>query len=116
MTSAYLRLGRELAVVLMGMPDLTRLYLQESRAPAVGGRAPVRALEAEVTRRALALTTLAFERGMLGRVHPEVSTLAVIGAAERMLQSHLSGELTVDPMIAMQELVGIVLNGIGGPR
>jgi len=111
---AYLRLGKELAVVLMGMPDLTRRYLQESRAPAVGGRAPVRALEAEVADRALRLTAVAFDHGLVSRVHPQVSTLAVVGAAERMLHAYFAGELTVDPMVAIQDLVAIVLSGMQG--
>ena len=44
----YLRLGRELLVALMGAPNITRLYLQESRAPGVHARALVRELEREV--------------------------------------------------------------------
>jgi AcrR family transcriptional regulator len=109
---AYMRLGRELAVALMGEPEIARLYLQESRAPGVNARVPVRELEREVAQAARRLTEAAFSHGLLRRVHPQVSTLTVIGAAERLLHAYFSGELEVDPMTAMQNLVTIVLDGV----
>jgi AcrR family transcriptional regulator len=109
---AYLRLGRELMVVLMGTPNITRLYLQESRAPAVHARVPGRELEAEVAALALRVTEAAVSRGLIRRAHPQVSTLAVIGAAERLLTSYLDGALEVQPARAVQELIQIVLTGI----
>lgn len=109
---AYSRLGRELAAALIGNPGLTKLYLQESRAPAVEARIAMRELENEVASRALHLTEVAFSHGLLRRVHPQVSTLAVIGAAERLLHSFYQGELKVDPTVAIQDLVAIVLDGM----
>jgi AcrR family transcriptional regulator len=109
---AYLRLGRELLVALLGSPNVTRLYLQESRAPAVHARVPVRELEAEVVRLALRVTEAAFSRGLIRRTPPEVSTLAVIGAAERLLIAHFEGALEVEPAVAVQGLVSLVLNGM----
>ena len=108
----YMRLGRELAAALMGDPAITRLYLQESRAPGVDARLPVRELEREVVQAARALTEVAFGHGLLRRAHPQVSTLSVIGAAERLLHAFFNGELEVDPVSAMQDLVIIVLDGI----
>jgi AcrR family transcriptional regulator len=110
--AAYLRLGRELAAALMGEPQIARLYLQESRAPGVAARLPVRELEREVAAAARRLTEVAFSHGLLRRVHPQVSTLTVIGAAERLLHAYFSGELEVEPVAAMQDLVMIVLDGI----
>jgi AcrR family transcriptional regulator len=110
--SAYMRLGRELAAVLMGAPAIARLYLQESRAPGVDARVPVRELEREVANAARRLTEVAFSHGLLRRVHPQVSTLTVIGAAERLLHAYFSGALEVDPVVAMQDLIAIVLDGI----
>jgi AcrR family transcriptional regulator len=110
--AAYMRLGRELAAVLMGEPAIARLYLQESRAPGVNARVPVRDLEREVAEAARRLTEAAFSHGLLRRTHPQVSTLAVIGAAERLLHAFFHGELEVDPTIAMQNLVMIVLDGL----
>lgn len=109
---AYLRLGRELLVALLGSPGVTRLYLQESRAPAVHARVPVRELENEVARLALRVTEAAFSRGLIRRTPPEVSTLAVIGAAERLLTAYFDGVLEVEPALAVQGLVNLVLNGM----
>lgn len=109
---AYARLGRELAATLIAEPGITKLYLQESRAPSVEARVAVRELEHEVAARALRLTEVAFSHGLLRRVHPQVSTLAVIGAAERLLHAFYQGDLKVDPTVAIQDLVAIVLDGM----
>jgi len=110
--SAYMRLGRELAATLMGEPTIGRLYLQESRAPGIDARVPVRELEREVAAAARRLTEVAFRQGLLRKVHPQVSTLSVIGAAERLMHAYFNGELEVDPVAAMQDLVSLVLEGI----
>ena len=110
--NAYARLGRELAAMLISEPGITKLYLQESRAPAVEARIAMRELEQEIAACALRLTEVAFSHGLLRRVHPQVSTLAVIGAAERLLHSFYQGELKVDPTVAIQDLVAIVLDGM----
>jgi AcrR family transcriptional regulator len=109
---AYLRLGRELLLVLLGTPSITRLYLQESRAPAVHARVPVRELEAEVARLALRVTEAAFSQGLIRKTPPQISTLTVIGAAERLLTAYFEGSLEVEPALAVQGLVEIVLRGI----
>lgn len=109
---AYTRLGRELAAALMSEPEVTRLYLQESRAPAVHARVPIRELEREIAAAALRLSELAFSHGLLRRVPPQVSTLAVIGATERMLHAYFSGDLKIEPTVALQGLVSIVLDGM----
>lgn len=113
-TVAYTRLGRELATALMTHPQPTRIYLQERGAPTVGARGPIGELEQEIAERALALTDVAFEHGLLRRVHPQVSTLAVFGAAERLLTAYFRGELKVNPTQAIQELVTIVVEGMQG--
>jgi AcrR family transcriptional regulator len=110
--AAYLRLGRELAAIVMGEPSLARLYLQESRSPEVDARTPVRKLEREISAAARRLTDVAMGHGLLRKVHPQVSSLSVIGAVERLLYAYFHGELEVDPLVAMQDLVLIVLDGI----
>ncbi len=109
---AYMRLGRELAAALMSDPDITRLYLQESRAPAVHARVPVRELEREIADAALRLSENAYSHGLLRRAHPQVSTLAVIGATERMLHAFFLGDLKLDPTTAIKGIVSIVLDGM----
>ena len=113
--AAYMRLGRELAAALMSEPDITRLYLQESRAPAVHARVPVRELERDIAAAALRLSELAFSHGLLRRVHPQVSTLAVIGATERLLHAFFVGDLKLAPTVAISGLVSIVLDGMREP-
>jgi AcrR family transcriptional regulator len=112
---AYMRLGRELTAALMNERDLTRLYLQESRAPSVHARVPIRELERDIAAAALRLSELAFSHGLLRRVPPQVSTLAVIGATERMLHAFFTGDLKLEPTAAMQGLVTIVLHGMREP-
>jgi len=110
--ATYLRLGRELAALVIGEPSLARLYLQESRSPDVNARTPVRQLEREISAAARRLTDVALGHGLLRKVHPQVSSLSVIGAVERLLYAYFHGELEVDPLVAMQDLVLIVLDGI----
>jgi len=112
--AAYLALGGELAQALVAAPGVTRFYLQESRAPAVDARTPVRELEAELVSAARRLTDVAFSLGFLRKVHPQVSTLAVIGATERLMLAYFNHELELDLVVATQDLVTIVLSGLRG--
>jgi AcrR family transcriptional regulator len=112
MNRAYLRLGRELLVVLLGAPNVTRLYLQESRAPGVHARAAVRELEREVAALSLRVTEAAFAHGLLRKTAPQISTLTVIGAAEKLLTAYFEGSLQIEPSLAVQGLVDLVLHGM----
>jgi AcrR family transcriptional regulator len=112
MNRAYLRLGRELLVVLLGAPNVTRLYLQESRAPGVHARAAVRELESDVAALSLRVTEAAFAHGLMRETPPQISTLAVIGAAEKLLTAYFEGTLQIEPSQAVQGLVDIVLHGM----
>jgi AcrR family transcriptional regulator len=112
MNRAYLRLGRELLVVLLGAPNVTRLYLQESRAPGVHARAAVRELEREVAALSLRVTEAAFAHGLLRKTAPQISTLTVIGAAEKLLTAYFEGSLQIEPSAAVQGLVDLVLHGM----
>jgi AcrR family transcriptional regulator len=112
MNKAYLRLGRELLVVLLGAPNVTRLYLQENRAPGVHARAAVRELEREVATLSLRVTEAAFAHGLMRETPPQISTLAVIGAAEKLLTAYFDGDLRIEPSQAVQGLVDIVLHGM----
>lgn len=109
---AYLRLGRELLLVLLGTPNVTRIYLQENRSPSVSARVPVRELESEVAHLALRVTEAAFSQGLIRKVAPQISTLTVIGAAEKLLSAYFDGTLEVEPASAVQGLVEVVLRGI----
>ena len=109
---AYQALGQALAEVVREAPEVARLYLQESRAPAVGARAPIAELARAIAEEATELTRGAQALGLLRAVDPQVSALTVIGAAERLLQAYLTGEWTGDGERLVRELVGIMLEGL----
>jgi len=109
---AYQVLGVTLAEVVTERPDIARLYLQEGRGPASGARAPVVELSRTLVERAVELTREAQARGLLRPVDPRVSTLTVVGAAERLLQAYLDGDWQGDGEELVREVVGIALGGL----
>jgi AcrR family transcriptional regulator len=110
--AAYRALAVELIPITLGHRDVVRLYLQESRAPAVGDRAPLRALADEVKARSIDLTEFAVDRGLLRVPDPRVSALAVVGAVEALALTVLEGDLDAPPPIIAQTLITLVLDGI----
>lgn len=109
---AYLALAQSLGEVVKHHARVCRLYLQEARGPAVGARAPLVALAAEIAAAALDLSREAQRLGLLKPVDPRVSSLAVIGATERLLHAHLEGELEKDGQAVAADLVSMILQGI----
>lgn len=112
LNTAYLQLALALLAAYRAHRDAVRLYLQEARVPGVGARAPIVALERHVTERTIALTLLGHGRGLLGKIPPEVSALAVIGATERLLLAHLRDGRFEDEAEIAQSLVRMVMEGI----
>ena len=112
MYDAYEVLSAELGGVFLGNPDVVRMYLQDSRGPCPGARAPVAAVRDLITRRTRELTEAARRRDQLADVDPRVSALAVIGASERLLMAVLTGEDVGDPLKASQDLIRLVLDGL----
>lgn len=111
---AYQMLALTLMPAMFEHPDVVRLYLQESRAPAAGARAPIRALADEIRRRAIDLTEFAVDHKLLRIPDPRVSALAVIGAVEQLAFTVLSGELDAPPDQIAGTLISLVLSGIRG--
>jgi AcrR family transcriptional regulator len=109
---AYAALAMELGGVIFGHLDVVRLYLQEARSPAVGARVPVRAVVDLVARHALDLTVRARAHGLLNVVNPQVSSLAVVGAVERLLFAVLVGDAQGDPLEMAGQLIALVLDGV----
>lgn len=70
MMAIYQDLGAELAGSILRYSELVLLYLQESRAPGVGARAPIVELASFVTTRAVTLTEVAHRHGVL-RAYPD---------------------------------------------
>lgn len=112
LTLAYLLLAKALTHAVREHPDVVRLYLQESRAPAVGARAPLIGLAGEVRRSALVLTEAAHTHGLLRDMDPRLSARAVIGAVEELLLGYLSGQDMGEPAHFARGLIDLVLDGI----
>ncbi|MFN7975570.1 MAG: helix-turn-helix domain-containing protein [Acidobacteriota bacterium] len=115
LVAAYQILAQSLAMSVMARPAVARLYLQESRAPRHGAARPVRRLADLIAREALALTRIARENHLLRPVDPVVSSLAVIGAVERLLFGVLAEQVPLNPISASGELISMVLDGLRPP-
>lgn len=109
---AYQTFALGMLPLALGHPDVVRLYLQESRAPAEGARAPIRALADDIRARAVQLTRYAVEHDLLTVRDPRVSALAVVGAVEQLAWSFLNGELDAAPDEVARTLISLVLRGI----
>lgn len=112
MLSAYQDFGRQVAAVLLPRTDLLRLYLQESRSPAIGARKAVRALADQVAQHALEMTRQAHTHGLLRPIPPQLSAVAVVGAIEHLLFVLLSGRYEGDPLELPGALISMVLDGL----
>jgi AcrR family transcriptional regulator len=111
---AYRKVGDVLATLLMEHPGAVRLYLQESRAPAVGARRPVIELSRLVSRYAISLTEKAQQHGILRPIPVAVSALTVVGAAERLLHAVLLEEDVGNPLAVPAALTSLILDGLRG--
>jgi AcrR family transcriptional regulator len=114
LTPAYLGLAMELLETVRVHPDVVQLWLQESRAPAVGARIPIADFDRELTTRTVALTEMAHQQGLLRKIPATISALAVVGAVERLLIAYLRDGLFANPAEVIQPLVRLVMEGIVG--
>ena len=112
MFDAYRSLGGTFAGVLLKHAGMVRLYLQESRGPAVGARAGIVGLSRMIAGQAVLITEKAHTHGLLRPIRPEVSALAVVGAVERLLLAVLSEEEIGNPLELPDLLASIVLDGL----
>lgn len=112
LVEAYQGLGRDLIPVALGHLDEVRLYLQENRAPGQGARAPIRALALDVEKRAVQLTEIAVDKGLLRVPDPRISALAVVGAIEQLALGYLGGRLDAPPPTVAMTLIDLVLEGL----
>jgi len=110
--SEWLVVAANLATSVFQHPRLIRLYLQESRGPAVGARRPIRELADELLEGAVGLSKIARARGMTRDEDPRVSALAVIGASEQLLFAYLSGVDLGSPADVPRKLIAIIMDGV----
>lgn len=109
---AYRHLGTKLIGTLAMHPAATCVYLQERRAPATPARQAISELARELDDRAIALSQVAVERGLLTVRDPRVSAVAVSGAVESLALAGLRKQFPMDPIEAANTLIGLVLDGI----
>ena len=112
MIKAYTRIGDVLATLLMEQPGPVRLFLQESRAPAQGGRRPIIQLSQQVSRYAIEMTKTAQRHGILKPIPVAVSALTVVGAAERLLLAVLHEEDIGNVLEVPAALTTLILDGL----
>jgi AcrR family transcriptional regulator len=112
MSDAYRALGAAFAAAVLTHAGLVRLYLQESRGPAVGARQRIAELSRQITRHAVVIAEKGHTHGLLRPVRPEVSALVVVGAVERLLLAVLSDEPVGNPLELPDLLSSIILDGL----
>ncbi|MEI8256045.1 MAG: helix-turn-helix domain-containing protein, partial [Deltaproteobacteria bacterium] len=76
----YMTLAMALTQLVLEDADVIRLYLQESRAPAVGARLPIANLARGVREGAIALATAALHHQLVRGIDPRIVATAVVGA------------------------------------
>jgi AcrR family transcriptional regulator len=113
--AAYEVLAEGLVSLILHHGDECLLYLQENRGPASGARAPVIRLAELLSTKAIQHTAAVRSHGLLKPFSPELSTLTVIGAAERLLYAALSGQLKADPLEVPAQLISLILDGLRDP-
>lgn len=112
LVAAYADLALRLAPALLAERAAVQLYLQESRAPAVGARAPVRALADEFGATAERLTLAAQDNGLLRGLPAAVTGRAVVGAVERLAFDVGAGAITLEPIEVGAALLTMVFEGV----
>jgi AcrR family transcriptional regulator len=114
LAALYTQLALDLALVVERHARRVLLYLQEVRASPGPARRAIHALADELTRRAIRLTEIARDHGLIRAVDPEIAALAVVGAIDAILFAHLRARpapSSTTPAV-ISELVAIVLRGI----
>ncbi len=110
--NVYRSMGEVLGTFLLEHAGVARLYLQESRAPGVGPRAPLGELSKTVGQYAIRITERAQQHGILKPIPPVISALAVVGAVERLLLGVLQEEPLGNPLEIPAHLVTLILDGL----
>lgn len=110
--AVYSELAMTIAPLLLTEHRALRLYLAESRAPRVGARAPLRAWADEVSAIAERLAAAALDNPSTRPLPAAVTGRVIVGAVERLAFDLIDDALTVDPVVAAQTLMTLVLDGL----
>lgn len=114
LAATYMQLAAELSMVVANHAKPVLLYLQEMRSPPDAARRSIHALGEQLTTRAIRLTEIARDEGLIRDVDPRVSALTVLGAVDTILFEHMRRRRVsaADAPAVIRELVTIVLGGI----
>jgi AcrR family transcriptional regulator len=110
--AAYQGLATTIAFAIFTHRDVVLLYLQEWCAPKVGARAPMVELGEELAEASLRLTRAAENGGLLRPLNARVTSLAVLGAIDRLLYHTLKGEPMPDAEATSNALISMVMDGL----
>ncbi len=114
LTAPYMTLAMALTQLVLEDADVIRLYLQESRAPAVGARLPVANLARGVREGAIALATAAMRHRLVRGIDPRIVAMAVVGAVEHLMVRFLAGDQFGETDQIYASLISLVLDGVRG--
>jgi AcrR family transcriptional regulator len=116
LTAPYMTLAMALTQVVLEDGDVIRLYLQESRAPAVGARMPIANLAREVREGAIGLARAAVRHELVRGIEPRIVATAVVGAVEHLMVRFLAGDDFGATDEIYGSLISLVLDGIRAPE
>ena len=112
---AYQALGLRLAQMIRDHGDVVLLYLQQARAPGVGARSAVAELAQLIDERAVFLTEAARKHGLWRPFDARISSMVVVGAAEKLLFASLTGQDVGERHKIPAALASLVLDGLRNP-
>ena len=115
LTAPYMTLAMALTQVVLQDGDVIRLYLQESRAPAVGARLPIANLAREVRDGAIGLARAAVQHRLVRGIEPRIVATAVVGAVEHLMVRFLASDDLGETDQIYASLISLVLDGIRAP-
>ncbi len=110
--SAYEEMATRMAQACLNVPDLILIYLAESRGAPTDARQPLIKLSQVIMHHALELTEIAQQRQLLRPFDARISSLAVIGAIERLLFEYLRETIAYHPLELIATLISLVLDGL----
>lgn len=111
--AAYQELALALVPLAIFHFDVVRLYLQESRAPSRGARAPIAALVQAIDEGSVRLSEVAVAHGIVKVDDPRITAFATVGAIEQLAMSFLRGRLDAPPAEIVGTLIRMILDGVG---
>ncbi len=110
--ASYDVIGTGLGHLFLNLGDVVQLYLAESKGPLDSARGPARRVSLLVAQKAVAHSRVAAARGLLRPFPPEISSLVVIGAVERLLHAIMADEAVGDPWEIPGHVINLILNGL----